>query len=394
LSESFDQASEKLLAGHPQDRLLSAQVIAAFGRQYLVRLTDGSEMTCLTRGKKSEVACGDIVEVRRTDHPSVRIGTSSLNGLLPTAQGVIEHIAPRRSLLHRSEANREKIIAANVTQIIVVVAAEPSFNDELLARCLVAAYDQKLEVLIVLNKCDLLEAAAAAHKRLAPYSAIGYRVLELSAMQDVSRLRPFLAGHSSVLVGQSGMGKSTLINALLPDAQAATREISSALDSGKHTTTHARLYRLENAAASTHNREAADFTRKEYAGGYPAASLPPSRCGNSRQTPLVKQLAIRLDRRKTAAKSLVIPHQMAQPQRVGVSTLIDCPGVQAFGLHHLSFGRIEQGFVEFAPYLGQCRFHDCHHLHEPGCALRSAVEAGKIDARRLALFQHITAARH
>jgi ribosome biogenesis GTPase / thiamine phosphate phosphatase len=322
LSKS-DQAFVKPLAWHLQDSLLSAQVIAAFGRQYLVRLTDGGEMTCLTRGKKSEVACGDIVEVRRTDHPSVRIGTSALNEPLPDAQGVIEDISPRRTLLYRSDAYREKIIAANVTQIIVVVAAEPSFNDELLARCLVAAYDQNLEVLIVLNKCDLLETAAAARKRLAPYSAIGYRVLELSAKQDISQLRPFLAGHSSVLVGQSGMGKSTLINALLPDAQAATREISTALDSGKHTTTHARLYRLDDTCS-----------------------------------------------------------------------LIDCPGVQAFGLHHLSFGRIEQGFVEFAQYLGKCRFHDCHHLHEPGCALRSAVEAGMIDNRRLDLFQHITAASH
>ncbi|MBI5625721.1 MAG: ribosome small subunit-dependent GTPase A [Nitrosomonadales bacterium] len=285
-------------------------MVAAFGRHYLALLEDASEITCLTRGKKSEVVCGDIVEIKLTGEASAENG----------AQGVIERIAPRRSLLHRSDAFREKLIAANVTQIIIVVAAEPSFSDELLARCLVAAYDQKLDVLIVLNKCDLAEAAAIARKQLTPYTAIGYRVLELSAKQDVSQLRPFLAGHTSVLVGQSGMGKSTLINALLPDEHAATREISSALDSGKHTTTHARLYRIGDD-----------------------------------------------------------------------SSLIDCPGVQAFGLHHLSFGGIEQGFIEFAQYLGQCRFHDCHHTHEPGCALREAVAAGKIDARRLELFQQIAA---
>jgi len=251
-----------------------------------------------------------MVEIKRTADSSTANGTGS--------QGVIERIAPRSSLLHRSVAFREKLIAANVTQIIVVVAAEPSFNDELLARCLVAAFDQKLEVLIVLNKCDLSAAAGAARKRLIPYRAIGYRVQELSAIQDVSALRPFLRGHTSVLVGQSGMGKSTLINALLPDAKAVTREISTVLDSGKHTTTHARMYKIDSS-----------------------------------------------------------------------SNLIDCPGVQAFGLHHLSFGGIEQGFVEFAQYLGQCRFHDCRHKHEPGCALRNAVAEGNIDARRLVLFQHI-----
>jgi ATPase subunit of ABC transporter with duplicated ATPase domains len=104
-------------------------------------------------------------------------------------------------------------------------------------------------------------------------------------VEGVDSLRPFLIGHTSVLVGQSGMGKSTLINVLLPKAQAAMREISTALDSGKHTTTHARLYRIDDSAAATRYREAADRTRKEYAGRYPAASLPPSRCGSSRQTP-------------------------------------------------------------------------------------------------------------
>lgn len=284
--------------------LLNGRIVAAFGRQYLVRLADGSLLPCLTRGKKSDVVCGDKVEIKRSGDN----------------QGVIERCAPRTSLLHRSDAYRSKLIAANVSQIIIVVAAEPSFSDEVVTRCLIAAFDQNLSVLIVLNKCDLPVPAAAARLQLAPYRAIGYNVLELSALEDVTLLRPYLAGHTSVLVGQSGMGKSTLINALLPDAQAATREISTVLDSGKHTTTHAKLYKLDED-----------------------------------------------------------------------SSLIDCPGVQAFGLHHLSLGEIEQGFIEFAQYLGQCRFRDCHHLHEPGCALLDAVAKGKINARRLELFQQISA---
>ncbi len=287
---------------------MHARIIAAFGRQYLAKLEDGELLTCLTRGKKSDVVCGDMVELQRTG----AVSTASIG------QAVINAVTERSSLLFRSDAFKQKLIAANVTQIVIVVATEPSFSDELISRCLVAAYDQNLEVIIVLNKCDL--PSAAAHKQLQAYRNIGYRVLELSALEDVTQLRELLHGHISVLVGQSGMGKSTLINGLLPDAQAATREISTVLDSGKHTTTHAKLYRLDEN-----------------------------------------------------------------------SSVIDCPGVQAFGLHHLSFGSLEQGFIEFAPYLGLCRFRDCHHLKEPDCALRNAVSKGKIDARRLELFLQIAA---
>jgi ribosome biogenesis GTPase len=283
---------------------LRGEVIGAYGRQYQVRLEQGGELPCLTRGKKSEVVCGDQVEVMRTGDD----------------QGVIEKILPRSTLLYRSDEWREKLIAANVSQIIVVLAGEPGFSDELLARCLVAAHAQDIRAVIVLNKCDLTESTAAARQRLQPYVAAGYQVIELSARQGAEALLPVLQGHRSVLVGQSGMGKSTLINALVPDAGAATREISTVLDSGKHTTTHARLYRLD-----------------------------------------------------------------AQ------TTLIDCPGVQAFGLHHLSQAEIEAGFVEFAPYRGQCRFYNCRHQNEPGCALDLAAKDGKLDARRLELFRMIGA---
>lgn len=280
-------------------------VVAAFGRQYEIALDGGGLALCYPRGKKSHVACGDrvTVELSAPDH------------------GVIAAVAPRRTLLYRSDAFRQKLFAANATQAVIVVATEPGFSDELVTRCIVAAEQQHLRVVIVLNKTDLADRLEAARRRLAPFRELGYPVIELSARQDAEALRPHLAGQTSVLVGQSGMGKSTLVNTLLPGARAAVREISEALDSGKHTTTHARLYRLD-----------AD------------------------------------------------------------SSLIDSPGMQEFGLAHLSRAEIEQGFREFHPCLGRCRFRDCRHRDEPDCAIKAAVAAGRIAPRRLEQFHALCAA--
>jgi len=208
---------------------MEGRVIAAHGRQYVVELADGTLLPCFPRGKKSDVACGDRVDIQRTSDD----------------QGIIEAIQPRTSLLYRSNEVKQKLIAANVDQLVIVVATEPAFSDELVTRALLAAESEEIEALIVLNKCDLTDKLAAARERLAVFARLGYRVVELSALEHADDLRPELYGVTSVLVGQSGMGKSTLVNALVPEANAATREISQALDSGKHTTTHATLYHLD-----------------------------------------------------------------------------------------------------------------------------------------------------
>ena len=282
---------------------MEGQIVASFGRQFLVKTGKGATFSCVARRKKGGAACGDRVEIRTAES---------------SGQGVIETILPRTALLHRSDAYREKLIAANITQVVIVAAAVPSFSEELINRCLAAAENQGLKVVIVLNKADLVHSTRAAAEKVGLYRELGYVLLELSAMSDATPLLPYLSTQLSVLVGQSGMGKSTIINALLPEANRATASISIALDTGRHTTTHARLYELD-----------------EHSG------------------------------------------------------IIDSPGLQEFGLYHMNNEELAWGFTEFRPYLGQCKFTDCRHMHEPGCALSEAVEEGRVSRRRFDSYHRL-----
>jgi ribosome biogenesis GTPase len=305
----------------PADRH-TGRVTAAYGRHFLV--DDGTAVVeCVMRGKKGGVACGDRVSFNLTHAGS----------------GVIEKVEPRENLLYRSDEMRSKLIAANVDQAAVVVAAVPYFREELLIRCLVACETADIPALIVLNKADLPETAALA-RYLKTYAGLGYELVAVSAKGDVSALEAHLRDHTSVLVGGSGVGKSTLLNRLVPDADAATGEISIALDAGKHTTTHARLYKLaESGTSLTPN--------------------PSPACGRG------------------------------ELQAAGAGYVIDSPGMQEFGLRHLEPAALMAAFPEINARAGQCRFYNCRHLKEPGCAVLEAVESGAMLPSRLKVYQSL-----
>jgi ribosome biogenesis GTPase / thiamine phosphate phosphatase len=211
---------------------LTGTIIAAHGRHYLAQ-TDAGKLQCVTRGKKTDIAVGDIVRLTRTSPD----------------QAVIDSIAERKTLLYRSDQFKSKLLAANVNQLFIVVATEPSFSDDLVSRALVAAEAGGIAVHIILNKIDVSDRLEETRGRLALYAGLGYPIHEVSAQAApeaaCALLAPLLTGNSTILIGQSGMGKSSLVNLLVPDAEIAVREISTALDTGKHTTTFTRLYQLD-----------------------------------------------------------------------------------------------------------------------------------------------------
>lgn len=279
--------------------MVEGRVVADFGREFLVEFADRRQVVCSRKGKRQDATCGDFVEVRLTG----------------SAQGSIERVGTRRNLLFRSDQWKEKIFAANVDQVVILVAPKPPLSEAFLNLSLVACEAAGLPVVIALNKADLPE-HAAAQTALEPYVKIGYTVINMSAKFDVSPLLPHLENKLTLLVGQSGMGKSKTVNALVLSDVARVGDLTASREAGAHTTTFSRFYRLDRDTA-----------------------------------------------------------------------IIDTPGFQSFGLFHLTEDQIGEAMREFRPFLGTCKFNDCSHLNEPGCAVMDAAKKGRITAKRLSFYQ-------
>ena len=212
-------------------------VVSGHGRHYVIESPEGERRIAHPRGKKSDCVVGDRVR------------------WLPTGdvEAVIEHVEARRNLLFRQDDWRTKSFAANLDQIMILVAGDPMFSESQLARALIAAESAQIPARIVLNKIDLPQ-AAAARERLLPYKAMGVDVVELALkanrVASYERLGPLLQGRATLVLGPSGTGKSTLINLMVPQATAQVGEISQALNSGRHTTTTTQWYWIDAARES------------------------------------------------------------------------------------------------------------------------------------------------
>ncbi|WP_456415058.1 small ribosomal subunit biogenesis GTPase RsgA [Thiolapillus sp.] len=305
LSKQVEQA----LLASGSSNILPGRVISRHGQHLLVQDEEGKDHHCLFRQTLGEIVCGDRVlwQVASDD------------------QGVVISLLPRNTVLSRPDySGRNKPLAANITQLIVVLAPKPAPTGYLTDQYLVAAELIGVKALITLNKADLLEAETwrEFQQQHAYYEEIGYPLAGVSARREhgLEPLMERLHGETSILVGQSGVGKSSLINALIPHREETIGELSKASGLGRHTTSVATLHFLANGGE-----------------------------------------------------------------------IIDSPGVRSFRLGKISRRQLEAGFREFAPFLGKCRFSNCTHRSEPGCALTEASNAGAIHPARLKNFLHMAA---
>ena len=276
----------------------TALVLVSYGGQGMVELDDGERLDCKYRRSVGRPYCGDRVEILRADRQSA----------------VVTRILPRDNVFVRADARqRKQPIAANLDQALIIIAPHPAPSRDLVERYLVAIHSLGIRPVIVLNKAELMQESEYDNNtplgRMEGYRKLGYEVVHTSCKTapGISSLKTVLENRTSILVGQSGVGKSSLVNSLLPDLELQTGALSRATGKGIHTTTTTIMYTMP-------------------AGG----------------------------------------------------RLIDSPGVWEYGLWQMEPGELANGFIEFEPFLGLCKFNDCRHDHEPQCAIREAAESGAI----------------
>ena len=305
-------------------------VVKNTGSWYTVRTDDGQLLECKVKGNfrikgirsTNPVAVGDRVTL---SSPSTGGGQ----------EGVcwISDIDDRRNYIIRKSINLSRqshILAANVDQaFLVVTVAHPETSTTFIDRFLASAEAYRVPVVLVFNKTDLMDDSERRYQQLMVrlYETIGYECRQISAEtgDGVEELRPLLEGKITLLSGNSGVGKSTLINRLVPGANLRTAQISDAHNTGMHTTTFSEMIRLPDPPKSSLSRE--------------DLCSPPK-----------------------------------QGELEGVSYLIDTPGIKGFGTFDMEREELTSYFREIFEFSKDCRFSNCTHTHEPGCAVLKAVE--------------------